>query len=126
MLSISCSGVLFIREYSPGRKFSEADIQRVALAAKNYGFKQENPKEWFKEEGVADSLSMRFHADGETLVFGSCLLPGPTLYVYPGPGRWRKRKEDKVDSIVNHLEEHGLKLQLMRPGFRDFPSLTKE
>ena len=122
--SISCSGVLFIQEYSLVRKFSAADIQKVARAAHDYNFIEEEPKKWVKEEGVTDFLSMRLHADGKSLDFGSCLLPGPTLYVYPGPDRWTKSKEKEVDAIISNLEDNGLKLQLMRPGFRDLPRST--
>lgn len=118
MLSVNCSGVLLIREYSPGRRFSQSDLQKVAHTAQKHGFKEEDSKNWVKAEGVVDFLSMRLNPDGETLVFGSCLLPGPTLYVYPGPDRWTKSKEAQVDSIVSHLEEQGLTLQLMRPDFR--------
>lgn len=119
LFSMSCSGVLFIREYSLGRRFSPKDMQTVSRVAHQYGFENINSTRWIKEEGIADDLSLRLDADGRTLDFGSCLLPGPTLYIYPGPDRWSKRKGKEVDTIISSLHDNGLKLELMRPGFRN-------
>ena len=127
VFSMSCSGVLFIREYSLGRRFSPKDIQKVTRVAHLYGFENKDSTRWIREEGLADYLGLRLDSDGRTLVFGSCLLPGPTLYVYPGPHRWSNRKGKEVDSIISSLHDNGLKLELMRPGFRDVrKSMNKE
>lgn len=125
VFSMSCSGVLFIREYSLGRKFSPKDIQKVTRIAHQYGFENKDSTSWIKEEGLADYLGLRL-ADGRTLVFGSCLLPGPTLYVYPGPNRWSDSKGIEVDSIISSLHDNGLKLELMRPGFRNVQKSMNE
>ena len=111
MASLSCSGVIFHREYSLHRKFAPKDVEIVSRVAQQSGFKLNEPNRWFRDEYPLDFLAMRLQDDGSTLLFHSGLLPGPTLYVYPGPDRWTKRKETEVDAIVADLRNHGLNLK---------------
>lgn len=111
MASLSCSGVIFHREYSLDRKFAPKDVEIVSRVAQQSGFEFHEPNRWFRDEYPLDFLAMRLEDDGSTLGFHSGLLPGPTLYVYPGPDRWTKGKEKDVDDIVANLRNHGLDLK---------------
>lgn len=106
-----------MREYSIGHKPSNKDIQEVSEISRAHGYVEKGgkPIEWFKEEGMLDFICMRLHEDEKKLVFSSCLLPGPTLYVYPGPKRWKKGKDQEVDMMVSSLRDRGLNLTLMSP-----------
>lgn len=115
--SISCSGVMFHREYSLDRKSSPKDVQTVSLVAHQNGFEDTDHKKWFKQKGLFDFLAMRIEGDGETLLFHSGLLPGPTLYFYPGPDRWKKEKENEVDHIISNLHGHGLNFKQVIPDY---------